>query len=224
MLVDLHIHTSGISPCSHRTPEEIIAQCLADDTGGFVLTNHCAEAYMRDVTYRDWCVKYNNEFYHAKRLGDKYGVRVFFGVEVNTSVYRNIHYLIYGIQPCDLLCSPELYKLTQEELYEYCENNGFLLYQAHPYRNGAVPQNPDFLHGVEINCHPIYKFTMEREVCEFAEKNKLRLSCGSDFHGDSYKARCGAYLPDDITTEKELVEYLRNNQPELEVFDIINVE
>ena len=46
-----------------------------------------------------------------------------------------------------------------------CKNNGFLLYQAHPYRNGATPQNPEYLYGVEINCHPLYK-TSEEKKCE----------------------------------------------------------
>ncbi len=52
MLIDAHMHTSGISPCSRRTPAQIIAQCLADKTDGFVLTNHCDKGYPRTWVIR----------------------------------------------------------------------------------------------------------------------------------------------------------------------------
>ena len=102
-----------------------------------------------------------------------------------------------------------------------CKNNGFLLYQAHPYRNGATPQNPEYLHGVEINCHPLYKTSEEKKVREFAKKNNLRLSCGADFHGDTYKPRCGMYIPDYINDGIGFAEYLKTHTPRLLIHDII---
>lgn len=224
MLIDAHMHTSGISPCSHRTPAQIVAQCLADETDGFVLTNHCDKSYTRDISYSEWCRRYNEEYYSAKRIGDRYGVRVFFGIEVNTATVKNVHYLIYGITPQALLSSPELYLLEQQDLYAYCVENDFALFQAHPFRNGTVPQDPRYLHGVEINCHPIYKTSMSREVRSFAEQHQLKLSCGSDFHGDHYKPYCGMYLPEEIRTEKEFKNFITTRQAELKVMEVINVE
>jgi hypothetical protein len=92
--------------------------------------------------------------------------------------------------------------LSQEELYNYCCENGFLLYQAHPYRDGMVPQDPRFLHGVEVNCHPGHYSGKTEDIIDFAEKNGLRLICGSDFHGDHYKPKCGNYIPETVTNEK----------------------
>lgn len=223
MLIDTHVHSSGISPCSRRNPSQLIAEYIADKTDGFVLANHCLKEFNEGIGYKAWCEKYVEEYNLVKALGDKYNIRVFFGIEV-TPLYENrIHYLIIGITPDELLNSPELYEFSQKELYEYCSQNGFLLIQAHPFRNGMVPQDPRYLHGVEINCHPGYGATMEKEVTEFARNNNLRLICGSDFHGDHYKPKCGNYIPDEIADEKQLAEYLRNNQPEMKVMDVINV-
>ena len=223
MLIDTHVHSSGISPCSRRNPCQLIAEYLADKTDGFVLANHCLHDFTTEIGYKNWCEKYVEEYRKIKTLGDKYGVRVFFGIEVTPDWQPCVHLLIYGITSDDLLKSPELYALSLEELYAYCEENGFLLYQAHPYRNGMVPQNPEYLHGYEINCHPGYKTNMREEVSADAKNSNLRLICGSDFHGDHYKPKCGTYIPDSIKTERELAEYLRNNQPELEIMDVINV-
>ena len=48
----------------------------------------------------------------------------------------------------------------------------------------------------------------------------LILTCGSDYHGDIYKAHCGVYLPERLQTETELGEYLRRGQPPLLLHDI----
>lgn len=224
MLVDAHIHSSGISRCSRRKPLEVIAQCLVDKTDGFVLTNHCDESYVKDIGWSEWCKKYNDEFFLAKEAGKKYNIKVFFGIEVESVYAKKIHYVIYGITPEQLLEAPELYLLDQKGLYEYCEKHGFVLVQAHPYRNGCLPQDPAYLHGVEISCHPLYKTTMSKEVYEFAKKHGLFVTCGSDFHGDTYKPRCGIYIPDDIETEQEFKDYVSSNKAELEIFEIVNTE
>ena len=223
MLIDTHVHSAGISPCSRRNPNQLIAEYLADKTDGFVLANHCLHEFTKDIGYKAWCEKYVEEYNLVKKLGDKYGVRVFFGIEVTPDYQPLVHFLIYGITPDELLNSPEVYTLSQKELFEYCEKNGFLLYQAHPYRNGMVPQDARYLHGVEINCHPGYISNMKNEVSKYAKDNNLRLICGSDFHGDHYKPKCGTYIPEEVITEKDLAEYLRNNQPEMEIMDVINV-
>ena len=228
MLIDPHVHSSGVSPCSRRSPEKLIAEYIADKMDGFVLTNHCDKNWMERLkfeSYKDYCQAHVDEYEKTKALGEKYGIKVFFGVEVTALYNVAIHYLIYGISPEELLDSPILFTLSQEELYNYCKENGYALIQAHPYRNGATPQNPKFMDGVEINCAPNYKVTMEKELREFAAENDLRLICGSDYHGDTYKPRqCGIYIPDTVSDEKQLRDFILSTQPELNIFDIIVVE
>ena len=224
MLIDAHMHTSGVSRCSRRKPVEIIAQCLVDKTDGFVLTDHCDESYVKDIGWQAYCKKYNEEFYLAKGAGEKYGIKVFFGIEVETVYVKKVHYVIYGMTPEQLLKAPELYLLEQKELFQYCEANDFLLVQAHPYRSGCCPQDTAYLHGVEVNCHPLWRETMSKEIFEVAKKHDLFVTCGSDFHGDTYKARCGMYLPNHIETEQEFAQYIGCNQADLEIVEIVNIE
>lgn len=224
MLIDAHIHTSGISRCSRRSSLEIIAQCMVDKIDGFVLTNHCDISYTKECGWEEWCKRYNEEFYFTKAAGEQYNIKVFYGIEVETTEVKAVHYVIYGMTPEDLLKAPELYHLKQKELFEYCVANNFALVQAHPYRNGCVPQNPAYLHGVEVSCHPLYRTTMSEHVFAFAKEHGLFVTCGSDFHGDTYKPRCGVYIPENIKTEREFKEYLCKDQPKLEIMEIVNTE
>ena len=38
MLIDTHVHSSGISPCSRRDPYQLIAEFLADKIGFYSIT------------------------------------------------------------------------------------------------------------------------------------------------------------------------------------------
>ena len=196
MLIDPHVHSAGISPCSKRTPEKLIAEYIADKMDGFVLTNHCDKTWIGRLgfkSYKEWCKAYNEEYYKTKALGDKYGIKVFFGIEVTALYNISVHYLIYGITPEELLKTPELYALSQEELYNYCKENGFALIQAHPYRNGATPQDPRFLDGVEINCHPNYKYTSDAkkenafDIEKYMKRNQRRAKIKPDEAFELYK-------------------------------------
>ena len=93
MLIDTHVHSAGISPCSRRNPNQLIAEYIADKTDGFVLANHCLEEFTKGIGYRAWCEKYVEEYNITKKLGDKYGIKVFFGIEVTPNYQNLIHFL-----------------------------------------------------------------------------------------------------------------------------------
>lgn len=221
MLIDAHMHTSGISLCSQASPEEVVAACKKDELDGFVITNHCKESYIKGTTYREWMERYVAELRLTRSLAEAEGMKVFSGIEISPNGAWPVEYLVYCPSDEFLLASPELFAFSQEELYRYCHENGALLYQAHPYRNGATPQDPRFLDGVEINCHPKYDTNEKERVSLFAEQHKLRLSCGSDYHGDTYKSHCGIVVPDSVTDSQDFVNHLRETSDfELVIHDI----
>lgn len=209
MLADAHIHTGGISWCSSVSPQELAALCVKDGLDAVVLTNHCKKDYIEGISYRDWQLKYVEEYQETKKAGDKLGLKVIFGIEVTPLCLNHVDFVLYGLTEEAFLNAPPLYDLTQKELYEYAIGSSALLYQAHPYRGGAVPQDPAYMHGVEINCHPLYGTNERYRVTAFAEKHNLKLSCGSDYHGDTYKAHCGMILPDSVTDSVSLAHCLR---------------
>lgn len=220
MLIDAHIHTSEISYCSRVPRDELIEVAKADSLDGIVLTNHYKNAYI-DIPFADWRKKYADEYYLTKEIGAKNGIKVFFGVEITLDCSKRNDFLIMGITPEEVAAEENLCSLSIPELSDYCRAHNYLLYHAHPYRN-TTPVDAQYLYGIEVNCHPLYKTNEKERIIAYADKFGLALSCGSDYHGDTYKAHCGVIVPDRISTTEEYVDYLRSHKrPELLIHDII---
>ena len=216
MLIDAHIHTAGISHCSRVPAPKLIEVCKKDELGGIILTNHYKSAYIHN-DFREWCKRYVDEYYYTKELGEKENIKVFFGVEVTPTCMPKNDFTIYGLSTDEVLNGPEMYNMTLEELCDYVHSNDALIYHAHPYRH-TTPVDGTLIDGTEINCHPLYRNAEEKRVREFADKYNLRLLCGSDYHGDTYKPHCGVMVPSEINTTEEIVDYFKKViRPELVV-------
>ena len=66
-----------------------------------------------------------------------------------------------------------------------------------------------YLDGVEINCHPLYDNTHLEFLDNLAKENNFILTCGGDFHNDTYRVKCGVYFENSINNMNDLVEYLK---------------
>ena len=217
-LFDMHVHTKGISKCSRLSSEELCAALKEDHTDGFVLTNHYAPRHV-DMPFAQWLEKYKAEYEKTALVARDFGLKALFGIEVTLD--RGRDFLLYGVTPdCLFESEKPLYEYTLHELYLFAHERGALLVHAHPYRSGGEPADSADIDGVEINCHPLYLDNRKKDVTEYAAAHGLLVTCGSDYHGDIYKAHCGVWLPDDLSTEKELAEYLKKGQPQLCVHDI----
>ncbi len=208
MLIDLHAHSSGISRCCRIPFQQVLMQALDHGMDGIVLTNHYQKCYIADGEIEQFAEKYINEFYAAKQHGDSIGCKVFFGIEVTMERYPNVHMLIYGVDPEFLSKNPTVFDCTQQDLYALVHENNGLLVQAHPFRNGTTVLDTAYLDGIEINCHPLYKNSYSKELLEIAEKSHVTVTCGGDFHGDTYRPKCGVFFPDEIKDHRDLCSYL----------------
>ena len=209
MLMDLHAHSAGISPCCRIEADEVLRQALAAGLDGIVLTNHYQRSYIRDGDVQGFVEQYLAEFDRAAQYGQALGCRVFFGIEATMEQYPAVHMLVYGVDAAFLRENPLLFDLSQEALFALVSAHGGALVQAHPFRNGAHVLDPAFLHGVEINCHPLYKCSYADELTDIAAQHRLALTCGGDYHADTYRPLCGTYLPDDIDSDAALAHHLR---------------
>ncbi len=208
MLIDLHAHSSGISRCCRIPYEQVLEQTLDNGMDGIILTNHYQKSYFKDGSLDEFVEKYIYEFVAAEQYGKVIGCRVFFGIEVTMELYPNVHMLIYGLGPDFLRRYPNLFDCSQKELYELVKSNNGVMVQAHPFRNGTTVLDTDFLDGIEINCHPLYKNSFSDEILRIAKENSLIVTCGGDFHADTYRPKCGMYLPDEIKDNSGLRSYL----------------
>lgn len=202
MLIDLHAHTSGISRCCRADAPTVLAAARDAGLDGIVLTNHYYKGYITDGDAAALARAYVDEFYYTEKVGKEMGMTVLFGIEVSMAKHGNVHMLVYGVSPEFLLERPEIHELTQEELYREVVAAGGVLVQAHPLRR-EVNRLLDvkYLHGVEVNSHPIYHHTHYKEMREVAEQFGLILTSGGDYHADTpYRPVCGSYIPDGTDT------------------------
>lgn len=208
MLIDLHAHSSGISKCCRIPIEEVLLAARRVGIDGVVLTNHYQKNYVTGGDYAAFARRYVAEFHRAQACAEKLGARVFFGIEVTAERHPGVHLEIYGVEEQFILDYPEIFELTQEEMYRLVKSHGGYLIQAHPYRRGDRLLDVKYLDGIEINCHPLYESTHFAALKDIAHDAGILLTCGGDFHADTHRARCGVYLPDELRDTKEILQYL----------------
>lgn len=207
MKLDLHVHC-GLSPCSKADIEQTV-DAYAEAGVNFVLTNHFAGIYTAEnggaYPAKDYADIYIDRFYKVSEYAKKRNLKVFFGMEIGIVMpdCPYAEFLLYGITPSLLKERPFLYNDGQKQLYEFCRQNKIALIQAHPYRKeqGHFPHDPALMDGVEINCHPVF-LREEQRVRDFAAKNRMLITCGSDFHVVGGQALGGIEV--DANDEREL--------------------
>lgn len=208
MLIDLHAHSSGISHCCRIPYDAVIRTAQEVGLSGILLSNHYQKSYVRDGDYAAFARRYTQEFRLAKDFGDSVGMRVFFGAEVTMEKYNGAHLLLYGITEEFIEENPTLFDWTMEEMYAAVKAAGGTLVQAHPYRKVKNLLPTQYLDGVEVNCHPLYGKSDFADMVEIATENKLILTSGGDYHADTYRPKCGVYLPDSLQSGVEIGRYL----------------
>lgn len=211
MLIDPHVHTSGVSPCCRMNYREVLDVDKSIGLDGVVIMNHYHKPYIGDEDLTLFGRRFVKEFHDAAAYGEEIGMKVFFGVEVSTRLYGNVHILVYGVGEEFIFENPEMYDYTQERLYLAAKKHGGTVVQAHPFRNEAQMFDPRYLDGIEINCHPNYRSSYAGLLTHLAHKHGLALICGGDYHADTYRPVCGTYFPDSITDSRGIGDYILNS-------------
>lgn len=119
-------------------------------------------------------------------------------------------FLMYGLSEKDFIDSYPLYNLTQKDLFAFCNNKNVLMVQAHPYRSeqGYQPADMRYVHGVEVyNPHLLFD-SRYRESLELAVSNSKIKTSGSDFHIKDQAGLAGMIIPDSISDQFMLRDYL----------------
>ncbi len=216
MLADLHVHTKKISKCCQISARANIKLAKKKGFDALAITNHYTYPYFRnDKTksfdkkkYDRWIEAYIKEWNKCRKLGKRYGVHIFCGVEVTLRSDPKLHMLIYGADEAFLRGNPLLCNMSLPELYQLCRDNGCALVQAHPFRSGATVQDTAFLDGVEVNCHPLYEDSFYSDVIKIAKQHGLAVVAGCDYHADTYRAEGGTFLPVHVKSDRELAKYI----------------
>lgn len=214
--LETHCHSAG-SWCATCGLEGLIKEYKNANYGGVVITNHYSEYEFRKHGFskqRDYAKYYLELIDKAMDLGDKQGLKVFYGIEVKLNELST-EYVLYGFTREFLLDNANLYEFSQERLFKTACSNAMLMYQSHPFREGVRVGNPKFMHGAEYfngHFHHVNNNALAREFCQ--KHNLIKLS-GTDFHDKNQAITAGIYIPENVKDSFELAKFIQKNQFEL---------
>ncbi len=214
--LELHAHTKDISKCASVSVEQLTELYTAAGYTGVVLTNHFEPYTFSFFNGTTWEEKVREYISGYEKLCDAAAGKldIILGAEVRMTDYFN-DYLLFGVTKEFLFKNPGIFEYGIKRLSAVCRDNGIMVYQAHPFRNGMTVVNPSYLDGVEIfNGHRNHD--SRNEIAKaWAEKFGLRVSSGSDFHDPFSGIDAGIVTENRITTQRQLYEVLRNGEFEL---------
>ena len=212
--IDPHVHSKGVSRCSRVSCEQIIDEKMRRGYDGVILTNHCQLGYYPQDKHTEFMQKMIAEFKQGKAYADEKGFRFYLGIEVSLFEPHYADWLLYGITEEFLLKSPCFFTLSQKELFDYCQQYGVVMIQAHPYRQS--PCEPKYMHGVEINCSDgdLDKITL---VEDFAKAHNLLVTCGTDYHFVERTFHGGIYIPENCDSAWDIARWM-HTEGQVKVF------
>ncbi len=199
MILDMHVHTK-VSLDATATVEEyceaIVKYRQSFPIDGLVLTEH--RVIDHAIDYR--------------RLGDKYGVQVFQGVEVDGDFG---HILLYGVSTeCLRYIDLTNRRLNDREVIHIMKECGGIAVPAHPFRESlhgkALEEQRDWVAGVEIieQFNGANSEAQNAKASSIVARDNLRGIGGSDAHYVDWFLTCATRFERRIATMRELVDEL----------------
>lgn len=219
-LYEMHFHTKDTSNCANVKAENAVEEYIKAGYDGIVVTDHLSTStymkYGRELLPWKKKVDFFLRGYKAAKKASKGRINVLLGMELRfrTSEGDN-DYLVYGINEEFLYNTPDLLEMNIRKFYELAKANGFLVFQAHPFRVGMKVTNPKHLDGIEIfNGNP--RHNSSNDIAEiWAKKYDLMVTSGSDYHEYEDLGSGGIWFDKEIKDNKTLVEELKTREYEI---------
>lgn len=207
---ELHAHTCEVSPCADLTAKEVADRYIADGYTSLVITNHYTENIIQNAgeTWEERIRYYLAPFYLMKEYADK-RLNVLLGCELRFTESFN-DYLILGLTEEFLISHPDLHLMTLKSFSALAHENGLLIVQAHPFRNGMRIMPPEYLDGIEtFNGHRGHD-SRNPIADAWAKRHGLIETSGTDFHHPHQSGVAGILTDEPIVSMEQLVETLKN--------------
>jgi len=219
MRLEMHIHTSEVSPCAQCTAAQAVRRCIAKGFDGMVVTDHFNE----DASHRimgalaPWLARVDNFLrgYEAAKAAAPAGFPVFLGMELRFMGQGISEFLVYGFDENFLYAHEGFDRLGIEKFSRLARENGLLVGQAHPFRWGMTLTRADWLDGLEVyNGHSTHKSHNDFAAL-WARKHGLLPLSGSDYHGGNTGdgvAPGGVRLREPVRDGRELVKAIKERR------------
>lgn len=214
MKIDLHVHTSEVSMCGQIKAVDIVSKYKAAGYDAIVITNHFnldTASHFERHGQNDFIAVYKNGYELAQEAGKEQGLLVLHGYELRFNENFN-DYLVFGAPDEIMSDYKNIFAMRPRDFSKIARDNGFLFYQAHPFRNGMCVVSPDVLFGIEVhNGHPDHD-SRNDIARHWAEKFGLHMISGSDCHQPHGVGTAGILTDEKVETVDDLVEVLRNDR------------
>ena len=204
MKIELHAHTSEVSPCSGISAADIISGYYNAGYDAVVITDHFNFYVLEGFNINnetDRVKRYMLGYELARKAAAKYGMKAILGVEVCLRHEKGGDLLLYGIRPETLCAHPYLYDYSMQQLRDICDKEDILLFKAHPFR-GVCDVDVTKLDGAEVyNGCPRHDSRNDLAL-SWAKEHNLIFSSGGDCHLPEDIGRAG--IVSDILPENSL--------------------
>ena len=213
---ELHCHSKDASGCARIDVDTIVNKFTEGEYTTLVLTNHFGDFtydYLKAESWDDMIDKYVGAYKKLKECADG-KLNILMGMELRFK-HNNNDYLVFGPDEEFLKSHPDIFDMKVWEFHKICQEKGYLLIQAHPFRNGMQIVKPELLDGIEIfNGHMDHD---SRNVIAqiWAEKFGLKRTAGSDYHYSSQTPNAGMLTDVEVKDISTLVEILKSGQYQL---------
>lgn len=151
---ETHLHTAPVSRCGRCSPEENVAFYASLGYDGIFITNHFLNANIGIEKTRPYAEKiefFFSDYENALPLSEKYGIKIFCGVEAS---YKGAHFLVYGLEKHWWLDHPEIMDMEMTDQLTLMAESGALIIHAHPFQEASYINHirlfPRHVHGVEV--------------------------------------------------------------------------
>ncbi len=217
--IEMHIHTSQVSPCAQCTAEEAVRRCISLGYDAMAVTDHFNEdasrAIMGDLAHVSWKQRVDNFLrgYEAAKAAAPAGFLVLLGMELRFMDRGINEYLVYGFDQQFLYENEGIDRWDIEKFSEVARSKGFLVVQAHPFRWGMQLVRTQLLDGMEVYNGNAHHDSHNEIAVQWARKFNLLQLSGSDYHGGDTGdgvAPGGIRLRDPIKNEQALVRAIKN--------------
>ena len=182
-----------------------------------VVADHLSPSTFASKRYtggEDWQKKidYYMEGVRALKEAAKGKLHILQGCEIRIEACPS-DYLVYGITEEFMRQNPDLLQIPKvRALCARLHEAGFLVFQAHPFRNGMTITNPEHLDGIEVyNAHARHNSRNDLAEMWAARYDLLPIS-GSDVHHDHDIPGGGILTDEPITDMAQLMQILRERR------------
>lgn len=211
-LTELHLHTKESSSCAKVPVIDILDAYQKAGYKTIVITDHCSKKKMNKLGDISWLEKMNfvfNGYDKALKYGSQINLNIILGVEITLQETKS-DYLIFGIEKDFLIKNEYIYDYSLKKLYEICHKSGYIVIQAHPFRDNMQLAPLSLIDGIEVFNGCIKGHSRNDIAMEYGKNTHKILTSGSDFHRLEDLAIGGIMTDKEIKNAKQLIAILKS--------------